>query len=137
MYERDTINLGLNQDRILGIDLGLTKVVTVVNNGGLQPFIIKGGLVKSMNQYYNKHLAKYKSIKDKQSYKFETRRLQRLNLKRNHKIKDIFHKNSRQLTSYCRSNNFGTIIIGYNEGWKQSLNLGKKTTQSFLSKSYL
>ncbi|MFX1293414.1 MAG: RNA-guided endonuclease InsQ/TnpB family protein, partial [Promethearchaeota archaeon] len=86
IYEQDVINLELNKSRIIGIDLGLTNLVTVVNNIGLNPFIIKGGLVKSINQYYNKQIAKFKSIKDKQNYKFETKRLQRLTLKRNNRL---------------------------------------------------
>jgi putative transposase len=32
---------------------------------------------------------------------------------------------------YCVQNNLGTIIIGYNKSWKQEINLGKRTNQSF------
>jgi putative transposase len=56
----------LDKKRVVGIDLGLNNIVTVVNNAGLKPFVIKGGVVKFINQFYNKQLAKYKSIKDKQ-----------------------------------------------------------------------
>ncbi len=132
IYEQDVINLELDKSRIIGIDLGLNNLVTVVNNVGLQPFVIKGGIVKSINQYYNKQLAKFKSIKDKQKYKFETKRLQRLTLKRNNKIKNIFHKVSRMIISFCIENNFGKIIFGYNIGWKQNITIGKTNNQNFV-----
>lgn len=132
IYEQEIINLELDKNRIIGIDLGLNNLVTVVNNIGLEPFIIKGGMIKSINQYYNKSLARYKSIKDKQNYKFETTRIQKLTLKRNNKIKDIFHKISRMIIDYCIENDFGIIVFGYNEGWKQKIKIGKKNNQNFV-----
>ena len=136
IYEKDVKNLKLDKKRILGIDLGLVNVVTMVNNAELQPAIIKGGIAKSTNQYYNKELAKYKSIKDKQEIAFITRRIQKLTIKRNNKINDQFHKISRKIINYCIDNNFGTIIIGYNQFWKQKVKLGKINNQNFVQLPY-
>ena len=44
----------VNSKRIIGIDLGVRNVVTIANNIGEIPIIIKGGILKSMNQFYNK-----------------------------------------------------------------------------------
>jgi len=135
-YENDVKNLKLDKKRIVGIDLGLTNIVTMVNNAGLQPVIIKGGIAKSTNQFYNKQLAKYKSVKDKQGIAFETRRIQKLTKKRNNKINDQFHKISRKIINYCGDNNFGTIIIGYNRFWKQKINIGRRNNQKFVQLPY-
>lgn len=132
IYEKEVKDLNLDKDRVIGIDLGLKNIVTIVNNAGLKPVIIKGGILKSINQFYNKQLSKYKSIKDKQGIKFETKRLQKLTQKRNNKIDDVFHKISRKIADYCIYNNFGTIIIGYNRTWKQKINLGKINNQNFV-----
>ena len=132
IYEKERTDLKLNKDRIIGIDLGLNNIVTIVNNAGLKPAIIKGGIVKSINQYYNKHLAKYISIKDKQGLKFETKHLQRLTRHRNNKINDFFHKSSRCIIKYCIEQKFGTIIIGFNKTWKQKVRLGKVNNQNFV-----
>lgn len=137
VYEQEPINLELDKDRILGIDLGLRNLVTGVNNIGLTPFVIKGGVVKSINQFYNKTRSHYQSLKDLQDYKFETKRLQRLTLKRNNKIKDYFHKTSRAIINFCIENNFGTIAIGYNSGWKQEIQLGKRNNQNFVTVPFL
>ena len=137
IHEKEPIDLKLNGNRIVGIDLGLNNLVTVVNNAGLEPFIIKGGIVKSINQYYNKQLAKLRSIKSKQGYKFEMKRIQRLTLKRNNKIMDVFHKISRKIIQYCIEDDFGRIIIGYNQGWKQKIKMGRRTNQNFVQVPFL
>jgi putative transposase len=131
VYEKSTINLNLDKSRVLALDLGLRNLITTANNAGLTPLVIKGGVVKSINQFYNKQLAKYRSAKNHQGYGFETKRLQRLVLKRNSKIRDLFHKASRLLIDYCIANGFGRIIIGYNAGWKQEIHLGRRNNQNF------
>ena len=132
IYQFDEKNLNLDKERVIGIDLGLNNIITMVNNAGLQPAIIKGGIVKSINQFYNKQLAKYKSIKDKQGISSDTKRMQHFTRTRNNKINDIFHKISREVINYCINHNFGTIIIGYNKTWKQKIKIGKRNNQNFV-----
>jgi putative transposase len=115
VYEKESIDLKLDKDRVIGIDLGLNNLLTIVNNAGVSPIVIKGGIVKSTNHFYNKQWARYKSLKDKQGYQArETRRLQQLTRKRNNKVRDFFHKASRAVIKYCIANNIGRILIGYN-----------------------
>ncbi len=137
IYEKKIENLNLNKNRIIGIDLGINNLVAIVNNVGLKPFIIKGNVVKSMNQFYNKKRARLSSIKDKQGYDFETKQIKHLTLRRNNKIRDFFHKVSRKVIEYCIENDIGTIIIGYNKGWKQEINIGKKNNQNFVNIPFL
>jgi putative transposase len=132
VYEREEIDLKLDNDRVVGIDLGLNNLVTVANNAGLPPLVVKGGVAKSTNQYYNKERARLTSIRDKQGYAFQTRRLQRLTTRRYNKLNDTFHKVSRYLVNYCIENDVGKIVIGYNAGWKQRVNLGKRNNQNFV-----
>ena len=137
IYPYETRDFHLPKDNILGIDLGLTNIITASSNMGKAPLIIKGGIVKSVNQFYNKQLAKFKSLAKVCNEADDTHRIQRLHRKRNNKIKDFFHKASRTLINYCITHNIGTLVIGYNKGWKQRLKLGKKTNQSFVSIPFL
>ena len=132
VYHKELENLNLDKDRVIGIDLGLNNIITMVNNAGQPPVIIKGGKVKAINQFYNKQLAKYKSIKDKQGIEYETKRIKNLTRKRNNKITDKFHKISRKVINYSIKHNFGTIIIGYNTKWKQNINIGRINNQQFV-----
>ncbi len=106
-----------NKDRIISIDLGVRNLITIVNNNGLKPFIIKGGFVKSINQYYNKERARIQSVYDHQGIK-TGKAIQKLTIKRNRKINDNFHKTSRNIIKYCVHNDIGTVVIGYNPDWK-------------------
>ena len=133
VYDKTPIALRLDQRRVISIDIGLNNLVTVVNNAGLAPWSVKGGVVKSINQYYNKEQARLTSCKDQQGLTNQTRRLHRLRLKRKNRIIDIFHKVSRHLIEYCISNDFGRIVIGYNKTWKQCIRLGKRTNQAFVN----
>jgi putative transposase len=54
----------LENKNVVGIDLGLDNLATVVSNGKLKPFIINGKQLKSINQFYNKTKAKYQSRLD-------------------------------------------------------------------------
>ena len=137
IYDYEPRDLYLNEDNVLGIDLGLNNIVTASDNVGNKPLIIKGGVVKSINQFYNKQLAKYKSLSKICNDAELTKRILKLHRKRNNKIRDFFHKTSRKVINYCISNDIGTIIIGYNEGWKQKVKIGKKNNQNFVSIPFL
>ncbi|MHA1917862.1 MAG: RNA-guided endonuclease InsQ/TnpB family protein, partial [Candidatus Ranarchaeia archaeon] len=128
---------GLDKNNVLSVDLGLCNIVTTSNNQGKNPLIIKGGVLKSVNQYYNKKLAKNKSLTKKCNKKYTSIRISRLHRKRNNKVKDFFHKTSRKLINHCIQNNIGKVVIGYNTGWKQNINLGRKNNQSFVQVPFL
>ncbi len=117
--------------------MGLNNLITAVNNIGLKPIIIKGGAVKSVNQFYNKQLAYYKSIAKKTNVLELTKRIERIHLKRNNKINTLFHRISKNLIDYGIKNNLGTIVIGYNNGWKRKINIGKRNNQKFVQIPFL
>ncbi len=137
VYEKEEKDLGLEKRHILAIDLGLSNLITAVNNNGCTPFIIKGGMIKSINQYYNKQLAYYRSIENKKGNFTDTKRMKRLHLIRNNKLTTLFHRISRNIIGYCIKHNIGTIVIGYNFNWKQKSNIGKKNNQKFVQIPFL
>ena len=121
--------------RIAAIDLGVSNFVTMTNNIGERPIIIKGGKLKSKNQWYNKQRAHYYGIlrqgKSPKEGLFHSKRLTRLDEKRHRFIKDFFHKASKQIVSYCVEYQIDTLVIGKNKGWKTDIQLAKKDKQSF------
>ena len=137
VYEKEEKDLGLDKEHILSIDLGLNNLITAVNNNACRPFIIKGGMIKSINQYYNKQLAYYRSIENKRGNFIDTKRIQKLHLIRNNKLTTLFHRISKNVIDYCIQNNIGTIVIGYNHGWKQKINIGKRNNQKFVQIPFL
>ena len=58
IYETEIPDTKTESNRIASIDLGVDNLVTMTNNIGLNPIIINGKGIKSINQCYNKRLAK-------------------------------------------------------------------------------
>lgn len=129
IYEKKEQELNLNKDNVLSIDLGLNNLCSCISNVGLIPFIVNGRIMKSFNQWYNKNKAKLMSYVGDVG---TSKRLRQLNNYRNFWIEDYIHKVSRYIVNYCINNNIGSIVIGLNKGWKQEINLGKKTNQKFV-----
>ncbi len=137
IYDYEPTDLHLNPNNAIGIDLGLENVITASDNIGGNPLIIKGGVLKSINQFYNKELAKYKAMAKICNNADTTNRILKIHRKRNNKIRDFFHKSSRKIVNHCVEHDIGTIVIGYNEYWKQNINIGKKNNQNFVSIPFL
>ncbi len=118
-------------NNVLSIDLGIDNLCTCFPTVG-RPFIIDGKKLKSFNQYYNKVNTKLQSIKDKQKIDNITQKQVNIIRKRNNRINDIISKAGRRIINYCLDNDISTIVLGYNEYWKQSINIGRKNNQKFV-----
>lgn len=135
-YEAEYIQRNLNTDNVLAIDLGINNFVTAVSSEG-RSFIIDGRRLKSINQWFNKENARLQSIKDKQHFGKETTNRQKaLARDRNNKVNDYMNKAARMVINYCIDNNIGTLVVGYNETWKQGCSLGKSNNQNFVNIPY-
>lgn len=138
VYQTEIPDIDITKDptKICGIDLGINNFATLTNNIGAKSIVINGKILKSINQYYNKQLAYYRSILKKTNNKDWSNRLDTLTLKRFNKIKNYMHKASKLTIEYCVENNIDTIVIGNNQGWKQESNMSKKVNQTFVQIPY-
>lgn len=122
--------------RMMAIDLGIDNLATITTNTGMSPILLKGKNIKSINQYYNKKRAHLYSIlrqgKQPKEGLFTSKRLQRLDVTRFRKLKDIFHKVSFFIRELAEFEQIDTIVIGKNKGWKQESNMGRKNNQKFV-----
>ena len=115
--------------RYAAIDLGVNNLATLTTNlEGYQPLVVDGRKVKSINHYYNKLKSKYQSLSPGNS----TKRLRRIEAKRENKINDYFHKSSRFIVNHLVSKGINSLIIGKNGGWKQDTMMGKVGNQNFV-----
>lgn len=131
IYEQITTQANVDPCRILSIDLGVNNLAAVASNlAGFRPFLINGRPLKSINQYFNQRKAQLQTELPKG--KFSSHQIRKVTRKRNFQIDNYLHKASRLLIDYAASNGFGTIVIGKNDGWKQSVNIGKRNNQNFV-----
>lgn len=105
---------------IAAIDVGVNNFITMVNNIGEQPIVIKGGIIKSINQYYNKKKAKLQSELKIINKKDWSKRLQKLTDKRYEMVKHQMHRVSKYVVDWCVLYNIDTLIVGHNDNWKQN-----------------
>ena len=134
-YEIEEIQRELNENNVLGIDLGIDNLCTCVTNTGAS-FIIDGRKLKSINQYYNKINAKLQSIKDKQKIERTTLRQKRITRKRNNRINDYLSKAARTIVNYCLNNDIRKLVLGYNEDFQRNSNIGSINNQNFVNIPY-
>ena len=121
VYEKEAPDT-IENNRILGIDLGVNNLATCVNNIGAKPIVINGKPLKSVNQYYNKKLALLKSDLKKRHNKDWSNKLDKLQRKRDDKVGYYLHCSSRSIINYCIGLDINTIVIGLNKTWKQKVN---------------
>ncbi len=99
-------------DGVCCADIGLNNLATLTSDQH-DPILVNGRIVKSINQKFNKHRTKMESRK------------------RYFRLENYFHHASKMIVANCLKHGIGRIVIGKNDGWKQNLNLGKKTNQNF------
>jgi IS605 OrfB family transposase len=132
LYTKKVPEPDSTQARIAAIDLGVTNLVTMVNNIGVDPIVVKGGIIKAINQRFNKEWRRLQSIYDRQGRKSGAK-LRTLQRKRDAQITDYFHKTSRETINECLDLMIETLVIGYNVLWKQNVNIGRRNNQNFVN----
>lgn len=126
--ERKTgVHKDLNLEECMAIDIGINNFCTVSNTVDKDFFIINGRSLKSVNQWANKFQA-YSSVSQKRKNKVWR--------KRENKLSYFFHKTSNFLIEKALSKGCKSLVVGYNQEWKQNVNLGRKTNQSFVQIPY-
>ncbi len=125
------------------IDLGMTNLVTFVDNLGNQPIVIKdhGRGIKSITQYYLKNQTQLREqyvLQQRQQLKIKNKlkygkTFYQLREKWRMKLKDAIHKLTHYLVELWVERDLHEVVIGYNKKWKQGVHFWKKVTQMFVT----
>ena len=119
VYEIEVPDISETSDRVAAIDIGVDNFITMVNNIGENPIAVKGGVIKSINQFYNKKKANIQSELKKVNGKDWSKKLQKLTDKRYEMIKYQMHCISKYVVDWCVLYGIDTLIVGHNDEWKQ------------------
>ncbi len=128
VYKAKAYQADIDPGRVLGIDPGLNNWLTCVSNIR-KSFIIDGRKIKSLNQWYNKRVAK---LKDGKPQGFWSDELASITEKRNRQIRDAVNKAARFVLNWCLTNRIGTVVFGWNQGNKDGISIGKRNNQNFV-----
>ena len=157
VYDQDVLKNAndiyrLNKDIIINIDTGVENLITVTDNIGSQPIIIKSEIWKAENQWYNKRIAELNGVYDRQKIgcflkkdkngniryltnktEGNTKKLQIVTENRNNFALDSEHKVSRLIIDRALDIRAGTVAFNKNPLWKQKVNIGKRNNQNFVN----
>lgn len=125
VYEKELPVTNRKEQKVLGLDLGVNNLVAMSDS-----MIIKGGVVKSINQFFNKQKAKIQAQLSKHRL-WTSKKKQQLMRWRHDRLHDLFHKASRAIIQHCQENNISSLVIGRNKNWKQNIRMGRKSNQKF------
>ena len=133
----DDIEEPKNPTRIMGIDPGVDNFLAVTTNTGARPFLVSGGAIKSINQYFNKERARLTSelTKGKSSAESQkdSKRLTALSRKRDNRLRDFFYKVAHLVCRFAKQENIEVILMGHNNRQKDEVSLGKRNNQTFVN----
>ncbi|KAB2451782.1 IS200/IS605 family element transposase accessory protein TnpB [Bacillus sp. CH126_4D] len=117
----------------LSCDLGVDRLVSCVTNTG-DTFLIDGKKLKSINQYFNKMIRNLglKNVGNGLSKRVVTNRMAALWHKREKQINGYISQTVGLLFKKAKEFDIDTIVVGYNAGWKQKSDMGKKNNQKFV-----
>ena len=111
------------------IDLGIDNLASITFSDGTNPLVVKGAQLKSINQGYNRLIAKLKSKLP--ANQKTSQGIHRLWRNRELKLQSELHKVTSFLSLYFDETAIEKVFIGKNQGWKQEVTLGKKINQTF------
>lgn len=128
VYKKTPEKVELDYQQAIGIDHGLNNWLTCVTTVGTS-FIVDGLHIKSINNWYNKSVAKRKK---NQPQGFWSKKLTQITEKRNRQMKDAVNKAARLVINHCLEHKIGNLVFGWNKAQKQNANMGRKSNQKFV-----
>ena len=131
VYEREAVQAKVDPTRYVSVDIGLNNLATLASDkAGFVPRIVNGRPVKSINQFYNKRKA---VLQSRLKHPGTTAQMERLTTHRTRQIDHYLHTASRRIIDLLVAEGIGTLVIGKNPLWKQSVGIGRRNNQNFVS----
>ena len=131
------------KSRVAAIDPGLNSIATMTFSWMKKPIAIRGKHLKSINQLYNKTVAKLnKKISEYEKAKEEAKAerirelISKVTEKRNLRVEHELHKISKEIVRILKKERVSKLIFGHNKGQKTEINIGKKNNQNFVNIPY-
>ncbi|WP_043936804.1 RNA-guided endonuclease InsQ/TnpB family protein [Planktothrix rubescens] len=128
-YEVEKQNHELDINKALSIDLGTADNLAACIDTLGNSFLIDARDLKAKNQLWNK---KVSTRKEGKSQDYWDNWLDCVTRKRNHQMRDGINKAAKLIINHCLKYGIGTLVIGWNEGFKTNANLGNLNNQKFV-----
>jgi putative transposase len=128
-YEQTKQPHALDINQALSIDLGTAENLAACVDTLGNSLLIDARVMKAMNQLWNKKVSTRKEGKPEAYWDSW---LDRATRKRNHQMRDGINKTAKMIIDHCLKHGIGTLVIGWNEGFKSNANMGRLNNQKFV-----
>ncbi|CAH2574982.1 Transposase IS605 OrfB family central region [Planktothrix rubescens] len=128
-YEVEKQNHELDINKALSIDLGTADNLAACVDTLENSFLIDARDLKAKNQLWNK---KVSTRKEGKPQGYWDNWLDCVTRKRNHQMRDGINKAAKLIINHCLKYGIGTLVMGWNEGFKVDANLGNLNNQKFV-----
>ena len=129
IYEKEITTVE-KTNKVASIDLGLENLFTIAFNYNKKGISIKGTKLKSINQYFNKLKASSQSMLPQKQY--TSKLINQLMYKREEQLRNYIGYYANKLIEILKEEKISKLVVGYNKGWKQEINIGSKNNQNFV-----
>jgi len=119
----------LDVNQALSIDLGTAENLAACVDTLGNSLLIDARAMKAMNQLWNKKVSTRKEGKE---HAYWDEWIDRVTRKRNHQMRDGINKAAKLIVDHCLKFGVGTLVIGWNEGFKSNANMGRLNNQKFV-----
>lgn len=122
-------NKSLNYNHAISIDHGVKFWLSAVTTLG-KSFIVESPQLKTALHKYRNQVQQHK--KNKPSRYWDSY-LDRITAKRNLQVRDAVNKAARFIINKCLKDGIGNLVIGWNEGNKNNINIGRNNNYEVVS----
>ena len=116
-----------------GIDIGIDNLYTIAFDDFSEGLIVSGKSLKHINQASNYYVDNYRSQLSKHGITEETKMEQRWWENRRRRLYHEYTTINNRVVSALVERNVGTVIIGWNDGFKKNSNMGRCNNRKFVS----
>lgn len=111
------------------IDIGIDNLATIVfSDPTIQPLAVNGKPLKAENQWFNKEVARLRSV-----IGFGTsRKIQNIVRNRNNFVHSYLHQATAKIAAELDNIGVTEVAIGKNPQWKTEIDMGRKNNQQFV-----
>jgi IS605 OrfB family transposase len=111
------------------IDIGIDNLATIVfSDPSIQPLAVNGKPLKAKNQWFNKEVARLRSIIGFGT----TRRIQNVIRNRNNFVHSYLHQATARIAAELEDIGVTEVAIGKNPQWKTEVDMGRRNNQQFV-----
>ena len=116
-----------------GVDIGIDNLYTIAFDDFSEGLIVSGKSLKHINQASNYYVDNYRGKLAKHGITEETKREQRWWENRRRRLYHEYTTINNKTVAALVSRNVGTVIIGWNDGFKHGSNMGRCNNRKFVS----